>query len=656
MAVRTDLEKVKLYKDRLKTGENALDRWAGAARLRESRYRNEVFEDDFTQDGHRISTPTGTSIIDAMFSSLTATDVEFNLDPKANADAAAARVAQRAVADVWEETKASTKSRHAVKDALIVGIGWVKVGYDYAAHEEVQTKTPEELSSEVEVRYGQALEAAGGDPDKLPAPEVVAASVDTEKLVEVVDRDRVVIDYVPWDRVVYDPTAKHREDIRWVGQVTYLTEEELKGNPMWRDYCRQRGNLQALDDLKPDSRAIEVHETGHFTFKPEQDIDPLDEDARYKVVEMWDFVNRTICTYAENANFLLFEQANPFGFQDDMEDRNPFVPVVLRHDPSNVRGISDMELIEPALRELNRYRAALLNYIERYHPKILVPPRATNEASQEQLQSREPSFVELEEGIDPSQIKELQMPQLPQEMFNMAQRIEDQIREATGVSELMRGMFPDRKRTATETAEVVAASSVRQSEKRSLMEDFYTNIAKRVLWLLQTFGEEQIARIAEDEEDVDWVWKAEDITMEADLRVVLAPKVMKDQAWREERAMKLMSVVSPLPEVNKQGLIKKVLLDMGFSMSEYREVIMTEDDMQAEKEKEIANAEAEAAAVAEGQAVGAASGDPSVPGGINGPAPSEEDLLTVKQMLGPEAVMSDAELSQQGPLDILAGP
>lgn len=650
MAVLTDLEKKRLYSQRVKTGENAIDRWAPLARQRLLRYRNEAFEDDYTQDGHRISTPTGTSIIDSMYSSLTATDVEFAIDPRANAAAPQARVAEKAVGIVWDETKAPLKARYAVKDALVVGIGWNKVGYDYAEHDEVQDKTPEEMDAEVETVYGQAL-AAGADEKTLPRPEEVAASLDPEKIVTVVDRDRVVVDYVPWDRVVYDPTAKRYDDIRWVAQVSYLTEEEVKGNPMWREYVQKRGNLRDLEDLQPDARAIEVHETGTFTFKPEQDIDPEEEDARYKVIEFWDLVNGTICTYAEAANFLLYEQPNPFAFQDDMEDRNPFVPLVLRHDPTSVRGISDMELIEPALRELNRYRSALLNYLERYHPKIFLPNRAITPEAQEQLESRKPELVGLEDAVQASEIKELAMPQLPQEMFNMAMRIEDQIREATGVSEVMRGLFPDRKRTATETAEVVAASSVRQSEKRSLMEDFYTNIAKRVLWLLQTFGEDQIARVAENEEDVDWVFNAEDITFEADLRVVLAPKQMRDQAWREERAMKLMSVVSPLPEVKRTGLVRKVLLDMGFSMAEIREVVMTDEEMQAEKEKEIANSEAEAAAQAEGQAVGAASGDPAIPGGINGPDP-----LTVGEAMGPEGVMASAATEMQGPMDILLGP
>lgn len=651
MTVLNDLEKVKLYQDRVKAGENSLERWSPKAKQRMARYRNDAFEDDFTQDGHRISTPTGTAIIDAMYSSLTATDVEFHIDPRAYAKAVAARVAEKAVMDVWDETKASLKARYATKDALVVGIGWNKVGYDYASHDEVQPKTPEELDAEVDTIYGTAL-ANGATPETLPDPDSVRELVDPEKVVEVVDRDRVVVDYVPWDRVVYDPTAKRVEDIKWIAQITYLTELEFKGNPMWREYVKNHSGTNSykpLDDLGPDSRAMEEADSGTFQFRSQDDIEASDDDARYKVIEFWDLVQGTICTFPASGDFLLYEQANPFAFQDDMEDRNPFVPLVLRHDPDHVRGISDMELIEPALRELNRYRSALLNYLERYHPKVLVPSRAIGDTARTQMEAREPSFVELEDNIDASQIKELNMPQMPQEMFNMANRIEDQIREATGVSEVMRGLFPDRKRTATETAEVVAASSVRQSEKRSLMEDFYSNIAKRILWLLQTFGEGQIARIAEQDEDVDWVWSAEDITMEADLRIVLAPKVMRDQAWREERAMKLMSVVSPLPEANREGLLRKVLLDMGFSMAEIREVVNTPEDMEAQAQREAAQQADATAMQAEAAAVGQASGDPTIPGGVNDP-------LTVGEAFGPEGVMQDAAESMTGPMDILAGP
>lgn len=647
--VMTDRQKASLYADRLKRGEEARDRWAPDARRRLQVYKNLPNEEQFTIKGHRISTPTGPAIIDSMYSSLTAVDVEVSVTPQALGTDTQARVAEAAIMQTWREAKVPAKTRSAVKDALIVSFGAVKVGYDHAEHQEI-VRRPRELISEELAAVYNSFRQSGQEP---PSPQDALAMVDTHEEVTIVDRDRIVVDYVPWQNVVWDPTAKRYEDIRWIAQITYLPIEEVRGNPAWREYVKEHyGSYKFLDELQPNAKLAAVGEDdGQPTFIGDETVEVMSERAVVKVVEMWDLtLGSTFCTFVDGQDWLLDEDVNPFGFNDDMEDRNPYVFLTLRTDPTHVRGISDMELIEPSLYELNRYRSVLINYLERHAPKLVGPSRAMTQTGVDALESKDPKYVGLEEGFTANDVQPLNPPALPQEMFDMATRIENQIREATGVSEVMRGIFPDRKRTATETAEVVAASSARQSEKRTLMEDFYTNIARRILQLAQTYYKKpRIARLVGDVGDDVWEWDNESVTMEADLEVVLTPKQPRDRVWREERAMKLVNFVAPLPEANRLNLVKKVLLDMGFSEREIREVIRTEEEQDQEAARQAQNQAAAAALEAEGAAVGQASGDPNVPGGVNDP-------LSMAQAMGPEGVMADAAESMTGPMDVMLGP
>ena len=642
----TDMDKAELYGNRIKKAERAMAKWVPDARKRVERYENKATAESFSIMGHRINTPTGTAIIDSMFSSLTAVDVQVAVRPQAKGTLDQARVAESAIKEVWKEQKVSERAKYAIKDALIVGIGWLKVSYEYVEHTEVKAKTPEDFDQEIGAIYEQAAQEGSPPPD----PQAFEGW-EPNKEVVVVDRDRVVVDYLPWDKVLWDPTAKRYEDVEWIGHVDSMRPEDVQDNPEWQEYVKAHSGqgLKPLKNLQPDSYI----EKERYGYERNEEFETTEDDARVTVYQFHNLRRGTICTFARGEKWLLNEQPLPTAFADDMEDRNLYVPLVLRDDPDNVRGIADMELIIPSLDELNRHRSALINHIERYVTKVIGPERAFTDAGKEAFESKVPAYVGLEEGVDATQVQPLQPPQLPSEVYALSERIENQIREATGVSEIMRGIFPDRKRTATETTEVVAASAARQAEKRSLMETFYTNVARRVLFFLQMTDEERVTRLAEEGGDVVWEWTPEDITMEADLEVALAPKEYFGPAEKEERAMKLINFVGALPDdiVDRAAVTKHALQEMGYPMTTIREILKLPEEAAQAKEQEIADQ----AAMAEAQGVGAASGDPNVSGGAT--AELGFDPLVPGQGPAVEAAMGMTELEGQeaGPMDYITG-
>jgi hypothetical protein len=323
--------------------------------------------------------------------------------------------------------------------------------------------------------------------------------------------------------------------------------DEVKNDPAFKAYCSSRRQSAKLRDLKADSH-IDKSILGDVA-------DPSPEDERVTVFTVYDFQTGTVCTLAKDQKWLLNETANPYSINDDMEDKNPFVPLILRDSPRRLRGISEMDVLKDALSEDDLYHSRLGTYLERMAPRYVAAARAISQAGKEALKSQEyGAVVELEEGHDVSELTSLTPPQLMSEMYQMPEKIETAAREATGVNELMRGLFPDRKRTATETTEVVTASAARQAEKRTKLERFYLNIARRILQLMQMFYEqERMVRLVDDAGEVAWSFTADDIVFEFDLEIALTPKEAKSWQTRRDNALTNFNLLAPMAQPGPDG-------------------------------------------------------------------------------------------------------
>jgi len=166
------------------------------------------------------------------------------------------------------------------------------------------------------------------------------------------------------------------------------------------------------------------------------------------------------------------------------------------------------------------------------------------------------SYVSVDRSQDPKSISPLEPPKLMPEAFTMNDRIDNEIREATGVNELMRGLFPDRKRTATETNEVVSASAARQSEKRNTLQKFHEGIAERILWLMQQFYDQQrMMRYVDPVSfgNVQWGFAGSDIIGEFTMEAHLSPREANTRDALRQEAVVLLNVLAPFAEPDPQG-------------------------------------------------------------------------------------------------------
>lgn len=583
---KNDEDKLKVYNHYMLQAEAQFKGWKDVADRAWRRYQNEHNIDQVSGGGHVVNVPTLISIIDAMYSSMTAADVDFMVAASGKGTSDQAFIASEALSKEWNQSEALSEAEMAIKDALLTGIGWAKVGYEY--DEEVHTvpRPDEHIAHDRETLTQEAIKAG----IRAPSADQIAEAVPLTEDETTVLRDRVVVDYVPWELMRWDPTAKRIKDIHWHCQISFLDPEEVKNNPSFREYVkRTRGSLKKLDDLKADTKIEFDVGSGAIDYKPERE-NPL--DRRCTVYELWDYATGNVCTFVKNADFLLNEQPNPFMVNLDRGTQSPFVPLVLRATSTRVRGISEAEVLDGTLKEMDLHRSRLATYVERTSPKYVAPARMFTENAKNALKSQEYGvIVEVEEEFQDRTdlFQPIKLPELPSEMFGMPEKLEQEARDATGVNELMRGLFPDRKRTATETAEVVTASAARQAEKRTQLERFYRAIGTRILQLMQMFyTQERMLNFVAEGITAEWSYTADDIIFESSLEVSLTPKESKSWTSRRDDAMAVLNVVGPFAQAQENGetvvkpeeLLQWALGEMGVKRADIAKFIASPADKQ----------------------------------------------------------------------------
>lgn len=590
---------LKVYNRRLALADNRFGKREPELRGFIHRYQNKPDEDDFDVRGERINVTAGIGLIDTMFSSMTAVDVEYICKAMGQGTPIQAIAATNALNQAWRDSKGQRKAKRAVKDALLTDVGWVKVYYDYQEDIAVRDRTDLAVKAEMQELLGQ---------DNSLTAEDLARMVPTTEEYPVIVRDRVCVDYVPWDMIRYDTSAKQPEDLRWVAQYTRMPVPEVTLNPTYQAFVEDRYGVEAgrklLDELQGDTTILTGLEGTY-----EEDLmgfgDEDEDDVRVTVVEMWDFETGLVTIFPKgNQELVLHQRQNPLMVNVDMTERNPFKPLFVRDDPDEFEGLGDMRVITPALEELDGYRSNLSTYMKRTIPKLIGPARAITEQGKKALESQTwGEYVGLEEGHVRSEVGTLDIPALPQEVFSVPEKILQEMQDGTGAGEVLRGVFPEKRTTATETSLVADSGQRRQAERRSALEEWYTDIAHTMLQLMQIYyDQKKVMRFSDDlGNEFAWTWDRESIALEADIDVAITPKEALTRQERFNRALQAMNLGLPLPETDRTELLRMVYREMGLSESEIRALVKTPEEVQAEQQQQQIQAQIAAAPQPTGQ-------------------------------------------------------
>jgi hypothetical protein len=432
---------------------------------------------------------------------------------------------------LWRHHDYQKSFRRAVKDFLILGHGWLKVGWRFVEVE--RQMTGDERRYRLDSAQTEVDDFAAVNPQlagSLPSSQDLVDSVPST-MVEIVEDQAFVERVSPFDMFV-DPEATCLEDAKWVAQRIVRPLAEVKKDKRFKAQARRTLTADAGLKMRWDS-----------DYEREQYSESTDRVTLY---EYYDIKNGTIsvCSH-DGETFLLDPVSMPYDFGI------PFVMLRNYDVPDQFYPMGDLEAIESLQEELNMTRTQMVNHRKRYARKYLYHERSFGPEGREALESdtdgRFVPVVDENRSLSDVVIPLAQVPLAP-EIYNHSAIIEGDINVVSGVSEYARGQMPEVRRTATEASIIADAGNARASDKLAKIELSIGYVARKVIQLLQQYmTREQMVRITgKDDKRFFVAYTRDDILGEYDFSVEGGSTQPMNETARRQQAISLMNAVGPL--------------------------------------------------------------------------------------------------------------
>ena len=461
---------------------------------------------------------------------------------------------------LWKHHDFREPFRRSVKDFLIFGHGWIKVGWKFVEQE--QSVTELERDSMIDQAISEAGDFAMEEPSlagSLPTDDEIIANI-PNTVMRVVEDQPFVERISPFD-VFVDPEATCMEDAKWIAQKLVRPLAMAQKDKRYKPAARKRLSAESTYNLYgPDSYS---EEKGQYV------------DERVCIWEFYDMVDNTISVYADNGDeFLVDPVPMPYAYGQ------PFVMIRNYDVPDHFYPMGDLESIESLQLELDKTRSQLMNDRKRYARKYLYHERSFGPEGREALESdQDGRLVPVVDENKPLSEVVMPMPQVPisPEIYNYSNIIEEDINTVSGISEYARGAMPEIRRTATEASIIADAQNARAADKLAIVELSISHVARRVVQLLQQFMTgEQVARMNLRGGETMWIpYSREEILGEYDFSVQAGSTQPMNETIRKQQAISLMNAVAPMiGTVIDPSAIAMHILESGFNISDPERFLM----------------------------------------------------------------------------------
>lgn len=467
---------------------------------------------------------------------------------------------------LWKHHDYRSPFRRAVKDFLVFGHGWVKVGWKFVEKE--RSLSDEERSELLDEALLEVDTFAAEDPAmafSLPDDDEIAANI-PQTMAMIVEDQPFVERISPFD-IFVDPEATCLEDAKWVAQRIIRPLQEAKDDRRYKASARKQLTADSL------TNAI-------GGVADEQLENQLHDVERTVVYEYYDVTENTMAVLSRSGDeFLVDPTPMPYVYG------HPFVMLRNYDIPDYFYPMGDLEAIESLQEELDKTRSQLVNARKRYGRKYLYHERSFGPEGREALESDEDGrLVPVVDENKPLSEVVVPMPQVPlsPEVYNVSEIIEGDINTVSGVSEYARGQMPEIRRTATEASIIADAGNARAADKLAIVELGIGQIARRVMMLMQQYMTgEQMARIADKGGgDLFVPYSREDIVGEYDYSVEAGSTQPMNDTIRKQQAVSLLNAMAPLVgTVIDPSALAKHVLTQGFGIKDPDKFLMQQQPM-----------------------------------------------------------------------------
>lgn len=432
---------------------------------------------------------------------------------------------------LWRHHDYQKPFRRAVKDFLIFGHGWLKVGWRFVEQERTLGDGDRSvLYDQMVAEADSAAAAMPGFAGELPTDEEIAANLPSTATVIV--EDQAFVERVsPFD-VFVDPEATCMDDAAWIAQRIVRSLSDVQSDRRYKASARKRLAADAgIKGARDDGLGVS-----------ERYVD----DDRVTLYEFYDIESNTVSVCAEHGDeFLLDPTPMPYAYGQ------PFVMLRNYDIPDRFYPLGDLESIESLQLELDKTRSQLMNDRKRYARKYLYHERSFGPEGREALESDDDGrLVPVVDENKPLSEVVVPMPQSPlsPEIYAYSNIIEQDINTVSGVNEYARGQMPEIRRTATEASIIADAANARAADKLAIVELAIGQIARRVLQLMQQYMTgTHVARIVGPDGQNQFVpYGRDDIVGEFDFSVEGGSTQPINDTIRKQQAVSLLNAIAPL--------------------------------------------------------------------------------------------------------------
>jgi hypothetical protein len=501
-------------------------------------YRGKHFSNwEAMSGGDRIAVNIVFATINVIAPSISVNHPKLVVWSQKNEDSTKAVIVEAAVNYWWKRYGYQPEVALAVKDFLVIGHGWLKVGWRYVEEQ----KAAQPMS-----QGGDDATPAGVDEKAADEPD--SESADNEPEFEV-SEDRPFVERVSPLDIFVDPEAKTLAEAKWIAQKIVKPIEEVRRDKKYRAAGRRA--LKPDSQLNPDWRGV-------F-----DDNDPNADDVkRCTLWEFYDMQQGTMCVFSNLGDELLLDPIKqPYQFG------HPFVMLRNYEVPDYFYPMGDVEALEPLQLELDKTRTQMMNHRKRYDRKWLFRQSAFDPAGINALNTDQDNMlVPVADETTPLAEVMHPIPQTPvaPEFYNYLESIEGDIDRVSGVSEYQQGQAPEIRRTATEASMIQDATNSRVAEKLVTVEHVMGSIAHRIIQLAQQYmTQDQEVRIMGKNGFPIWTpFTRDDVQGDFDFEVEAGSTQPLNEQNRRQQALQLLQTFTPYASsglVNVHELIRYTL-------------------------------------------------------------------------------------------------
>ena len=290
--------------------------------------------------------------------------------------------------------------------------------------------------------------------------------------------------------VFFDMSAKRWEDIRYLVEVTVLTEAEFKGR------VKRKGKKGALYNGKV---AEKVNYGGYPAWLKDKvkDSSIMNEASRdvYRwvtVYEVYDFSGEgRYYHYLDDVEEPLFSGELPYRYV-----RNPFTYITFNDNMTDLGGLSDIKLIQSLQERLNE-----IDTLELWHAQTSTPVMMVNTSLAD---NPEDMLTALQQAAQPGSMIQVRgkqgaplgdiigqtpVPALTPSFATMRERCNQVIEFILGIPQYSRGVVGVAD-VATEVALADTATRTRNGRRIKMVEDNINALAKHIIGLYEEFLED----------------------------------------------------------------------------------------------------------------------------------------------------------------------